>query len=47
MCEFVRHDENGQDDWREATGADTPGAPCDAGHLHEHSEGTAARAYIR
>lgn len=47
LLHFFRHDEDGKDDWRAAAGTHTPGAPCDVGHLHEHSKGAAARAYIR
>ena len=44
---LTRDDEDGQDDRREAAGADSSGAPRHAGHLHEHGEGAAASPHLR
>lgn len=46
VCLF-RDDQNVKDDWREAAGADAPGAQADAGQLHEHRQRAAACSYIR
>lgn len=46
VSSFIRDDQNVEDDWWKATGADSSRAQADARELHEHSQRAAAGPHI-